>query len=373
MHWHRWQILVWSTLLQTGHIWASSLHDLFLSAIMVNSLSCRAPPQPRERTRAVTPISDPRKPPRKEGQVPRKVPHVSEMLSRHAAVAALDAKHSPPDARQGLLTVDQCSIGLAASWYMQYRMGMSLLAWPDPSHTNHNDLQGALRETRLWATVLAAFDLRTRNKVEDVLVELFAERVLEERSEDFSIVMQGGHLKRVRDLVCSGVATQKKGERVCLYTWSSYLEVASQWLSVRSLHCLLFAFVCLNQGWLSKTELDNIRSGSKGASTKASSSSSSSNSSSGPSVAAVRKKTMNTAHVACLHDTLGCGGKTARGHDRWHLKSLAPVAERPVERGEVLEASGVRVGRRLVAGKTLPDLYIVCQAARRNVQRRSQS
>eukprot|EP00971_Amphidinium_carterae_P105533 2089707-Amphidinium_carterae.1 len=63
--------------------------------------------------------------------------------------------------------------------------------------------------------------------------------------------MQGGHGRKVREMVCNGVATQKKSERVQLCICSSYLEVARQWLSVWSLRCLFFVFVCLNQGWLS--------------------------------------------------------------------------------------------------------------------------
>ena len=54
------------------------------------------------------------------------------------------------------LALDQCSVGLSASWFMQYVLQMSMIVLPDPSHGNHNDLQGAIRScsSKLWATVL---------------------------------------------------------------------------------------------------------------------------------------------------------------------------------------------------------------------------
>ena len=54
------------------------------------------------------------------------------------------------------VSLDQCSVGFSASWFMQYVLQMSMLVFPDPSHGNHNDLQGALRtcSSKLWSTVL---------------------------------------------------------------------------------------------------------------------------------------------------------------------------------------------------------------------------
>ena len=54
------------------------------------------------------------------------------------------------------VSVDQCSVGQSAAWFMMYVLQISMIMLPDPSHGNHNDLQGALRScsANLWATVL---------------------------------------------------------------------------------------------------------------------------------------------------------------------------------------------------------------------------
>ena len=131
---------------------------------------------------------------------------------------------------------------------------------------------------------------------DDVLLEIFAERVAHERGNTLALFDEN-HKRKLKALLRSDEATARRGARVRLAIWSSYLEVAEEWLPVWSLRALLFVFICVKEGWLSNKELDNLVSDRKKTS-KASATSSKSKPDNAQQE--VRKHSVNSTHAACL-------------------------------------------------------------------------
>ena len=222
---------------------------------------------------------------------------------------------------------------------------------------------------------------------DDLLLDLFADRVAAERG-DAMAMFDSNNTRKLKSLLRADTATQRKGARVRLCIWSSYLEVAEEWLPIWSLRALLFVFVCLKEGWLKRSELDALRDKST---TKTKTAASSAPAAPG-SASDLRRKTVNSTHAACLvlldveerqkvHMIVNIcdplrrwqGFQAKRNRNPQAVLSFyAELADGSIWRtcGEVmakfmeqssLDGAGIYTQSPFIPGTQLPDLYLQCQ------------
>ena len=173
------------------------------------------------------------------------------------------------------LSIDQGSVGWAASWYAMLHLKAALVLHIDPSHRCHNDLQLAYKASGLWGHMVltsilynfsygpfdgaawleqsktAAEEFAAHGGPQDELFQSYVGAIARDMGLEDDIGSEG-FCENIFSHFVEAECFSKKGPQVKLSRWMSWLDAAAY--HDKFWHCRLVAFIYwgIIQGWASK-------------------------------------------------------------------------------------------------------------------------
>jgi hypothetical protein len=222
------------------------------------------------------------------------------------------------------IALDQGSSGWAASWFLAFKMHVSICIMADPSHRANNDILNAVKQTEcedgssLWSTVLLCqipfglnlgpFEsfrwwrmlqegselLQTVGGEYNVLFESLLPKIAKDKGRSAEL-HDPGLAAELWEECSSSRAFSLKGPRLQTSRWQAVVTVARFWKQYWHQRLLVLQFIGITLGWKMKETGHDDGVGSTIPSGDAPKSSTSKKS---PAVDEVRRKSTNTLHCA---------------------------------------------------------------------------
>ena len=170
------------------------------------------------------------------------------------------------------VSLDQGSIGWAATWFLAYYMKMPVVPLPDPHHRMWNDVRLSLQDAQLWDTVMlltccfnSPFGPWNGGAWHEEAAEAFAlfhqqagpadplflhmlPRILQDLGQQDRILEEGIE-KTIWDLLLESPVWRQRPPKVALARWFSWMDSAAWHLPVWHTKVLGLVYMGVKANW----------------------------------------------------------------------------------------------------------------------------